>query len=106
MALAFDAAMPGVRWLSRRCCAVFLFGYTTLIGWAYYGEQFLEYIFGPRRGDAVPVDLLPADPVRRDHESRARLGRGATSMNALQVFPNIIGVLGLSGLVAKVASEK
>jgi AGCS family alanine or glycine:cation symporter len=27
-------------------------------------------------------------------------------MNALQVFPNIIGVLGLSGLVAKVASEK
>jgi AGCS family alanine or glycine:cation symporter len=27
-------------------------------------------------------------------------------MNALQVFPNIIGVLGLSGLVARVASEK
>ena len=25
---------------------VFLFGYTTLIGWAYYGEQFLEYILG------------------------------------------------------------
>ena len=27
---------------------VFLFGYTTLIGWAYYGEQFLEYWLGHR----------------------------------------------------------
>ena len=27
-------------------------------------------------------------------------------MNALQVFPSIIGVIGLSGLVARVASEK
>jgi hypothetical protein len=27
-------------------------------------------------------------------------------MNALQIFPNIIGVLGLSGLVAKVARER
>ena len=47
VALAFDAAMPGVGgWIVAVC--VFLFGYTTLIGWAYYGEQFLEYIFGPR----------------------------------------------------------
>jgi len=27
-------------------------------------------------------------------------------MNALQVFPNLIGVLGLSGLVAKVARDR
>ena len=33
-------------WIVAFC--VFLFGYTTLIGWAYYGEQFLEYVFGPR----------------------------------------------------------
>ena len=28
--------------------SVFLFGYTTLMGWSFYGEQFLEYLFGPR----------------------------------------------------------
>ena len=28
--------------------SMFLFGYTVLIGWGYYGEQFFEYIFGPR----------------------------------------------------------
>ena len=33
-------------WIVAFCA--FLFGYTTLIGWAYYGEQFLEYVFGPR----------------------------------------------------------
>jgi hypothetical protein len=27
-------------------------------------------------------------------------------MNALQVFPNLIGVVGLSGIVAKVANER
>ena len=59
VALAFDAALPGVGgWMVAVC--VFLFGYTTLIGWAYYGEQFLVYIFGQRDRDAVPLDLLPA----------------------------------------------
>ena len=27
-------------------------------------------------------------------------------MNALQVFPNLIGVIGLSGIVAKIARER
>ena len=27
-------------------------------------------------------------------------------MNALQVFPNLIGLLGLSGVVAKIAHDK
>ena len=37
--------MPTVGgWIVAFC--VFLFGYTTLIGWAYYGEQFFEYILG------------------------------------------------------------
>ena len=33
-------------WIVAFCA--FLFGYTTLIGWAYYGEQFFEYILGVR----------------------------------------------------------
>ena len=33
-------------WIVAFCA--FLFGYTTLIGWAYYGEQFFEYILGRR----------------------------------------------------------
>src|SRR5688572_27040943 len=41
---AFNAAIPTVGgWVVAFCA--FLFGYTTLIGWGYYGEQFLSYIF-------------------------------------------------------------
>src|SRR5262245_60874066 len=47
VASAFNTSMPTVGgWIVAFCA--FLFGYTTLIGWAYYGEQFLEYIFGHR----------------------------------------------------------
>ena len=30
----------------------------------------------------------------------------ASFMNALQVFPNLIGVIGLSGIVARIAREQ
>ena len=104
VALAFDAAIPGAGGYLV-AVAVFLFGYTTLIGWAYYGEQFLEYIFGP--GVVMPYRwiyclLIPFGAITRVELVWA----WGDLMNALQVFPNIIGVLGLSGLVAKVASEK
>ena len=44
---SFNQVVPSVGgWVVAFC--VFLFGYTTFIGWAFYGEQFLEYFFGPR----------------------------------------------------------
>ena len=77
----------------------FFFGYTTLIGWAYYGEQFLEYVFGPRVtlpyrwvycilivfGAIGKVDLIWA---------------WGDLMNGLQIFPNLVGVIGLSAIAA------
>ena len=43
----FNSVMPiAGGWIVAFCA--FLFGYTTLIGWAYYGEQFFEYILGRR----------------------------------------------------------
>ena len=45
VAAGFNTAMPEVGgWIVA--FSTFLFGYTTLIGWAYYGEQFFEYILG------------------------------------------------------------
>jgi AGCS family alanine or glycine:cation symporter len=100
---AFDTVMPTVGgWIVAFC--TFLFGYTTLIGWAYYGEQFLEYILG--RKVAVPYRwiyclLIPFGAVSRVDVVWA----WGDLMNALQIFPNLIGVIGLSGLVAKAATE-
>jgi alanine or glycine:cation symporter, AGCS family len=104
VAAGFNLVMPLVGgWIVAFC--TFLFGYTTLIGWAYYGEQFFEYILG--RKVTVPYRwiyclLIPFGAVSRVEVVWA----WGDLMNVLQVFPNLIGVLGLSGIVAKAAWQK
>jgi len=104
VASGFNTVMPFVGgWIVAFC--TFLFGYTTLIGWAYYGEQFFEYILG--RSVTIPYRwiyclLIPFGAVSRVEVVWA----WGDLMNVLQVFPNLIGVIGLSGLVAKVARER
>ncbi len=101
VASAFDAAMPGVGGYVVALCA-FLFGYTTLIGWAFYGEQFFEYLLDR------PVAhwyrwtyclLIPFGAIGRVEVVWA----WGDLMNALQIFPNLVGVIGLSGFAARIA---
>ncbi|HEX2344539.1 MAG TPA: amino acid carrier protein [Vicinamibacterales bacterium] len=105
VAMAFNSAIPaGIGGLIVVFC-VFLFGYTTLIGWAFYGEEFLKYWLGPRV--VMPYRwiyclLIPFGAVTRVDVVWA----WGDLMNALQIFPNIIGVLGLSGLVATIARDR
>lgn len=101
VAESFNMAIPVVGgWIVAFCA--FLFGYTTLIGWAYYGEQFLEYILG--RSVTIPYRwiyclLIPFGAVARPEVVWA----WGDLMNALQVFPNLVGLLGLSGVAAAFA---
>ena len=104
VALAFNAALPGVGGYVVAFC-VFLFGYTTLIGWAFYGEQFLAYWLGRRV--VMPYRwiyclLIPFGAVARVNLVWA----WGDLMNALQIFPNLLGVLALSGIAAKAARER
>jgi len=104
VASAFNAAMPGIGgWLVAACA--FLFGYTTLVGWSYYGEQFLEYILGPRV--RVPYRwayclLIPLGAVLRPELVWA----WGDLMNVFQIFPNVIGLIALSGIVARYARAR
>src|SRR5690606_9765956 len=84
---AFNMAMPTVGgWMLA--ISVLLFGYTTLIGWAFYGEQFLEYLFGPRI--IMPYRwlycvLIPFGAVAKVDTVWA----WGDILNALQIFPNL-----------------
>ena len=103
VAAGFNTSMPVVGGYIVAFCT-FLFGYTTLIGWAYYGEQFFEYILG--RKVTLPYRwiyclLIPFGAVSRVEVVWA----WGDLMNVLQVFPNLIGVIGLSGLVARIARQ-
>jgi len=101
VAAGFNSAMPVVGgWIVAFCA--FLFGYGTLIGWAYYGEQFLEYIFG--KSVAIPYRWIYCLLIPFGAMARVDLvWAWGDFMNALQVFPNVIGLIGLSGIVAKYA---
>ncbi len=103
VALAFNAAMPFGGYLVAFC--VFLFGYGTLIGWAFYGEQFLEYWLGPRV--VTPYRwayclLIPLGAISKVNLVWA----WGDLMNALQIFPNLIGVIALSGIALKIARDR
>src|SRR6202050_2135574 len=101
---AFNAAMPVFGgWVVALCA--FLFGYTTLIGWAYYGEQFLEYILGRRVTLPYRWTFWLLIPIGASLKPDVVWAWGAL-INALQVFPNLIGLVGLSGIVAMYAKGR
>jgi AGCS family alanine or glycine:cation symporter len=101
VAAAFNQPMPGIGgWMVA--ISMFLFGYTVLIGWGYYGEQFFEYIFGPRI--IVPYRwfycfLIPFGALFKVN----LVWNWGDIVNGMQVFPNIIGLVALSGLAASYA---
>lgn len=77
-----------------------LFAFSTLLGWAYYGERNMEYLFGRRA--VIPYRLLFIVAIF--------IGSLATLdavflfsdlMNGLMAFPNLIGLLLLSGVVLR-----
>lgn len=104
VAAAFNEAVPTLGgWVVAFCA--FMFGYTTLIGWAYYGEQFLEYILGPRV--VTPYRWIYCGLVVLGATSRVDLvWAWGDLMNGLQIFPNMVGVIGLSGVVARLLREE
>jgi AGCS family alanine or glycine:cation symporter len=104
VAQAFDTALPQVGgWVVAFC--VFLFGYTTLIGWAYYGEQFLEYVFGPRV--VLPYRWIYCGLVVFGAMSKVEtVWAWGDLMNGLQIFPNVAGLIGLSGVAAAALRER
>ena len=104
VASAFETAMPGIGGSVVTVC-VFLFGFTALIGWSYYGEQSLEYIFGPKV--VLPYRWTYCALVVLGATSKVDLvWNWGDLMNSLQIFPNLIGIIGLSGVVAKIVRDR
>lgn len=98
VAEAFNHAVPVAGGWVVAFCAL-LFGYTTLIGWAYYGEQFLEYIAGRRV--VMPYRWIYCGLVVVGATSRVDLvWAWGDLMNGLQILPNLVGLVGLSGVTA------
>lgn len=76
------------------------FAFSTMLGWAYYGEKGAEYLFG--KGAVVPYRLLYVlIAFFGAVTALAVVWNLADALNALMAIPNLIAVLFLSGIIAK-----
>jgi AGCS family alanine or glycine:cation symporter len=83
---------------------IFLFAWTTVLGWEYYGERCIEYLGGkkvlvPFRitfGIVVFIGSLTALNLVWDI---------ADAFNALMAIPNLISLIALSGIIVAVTKE-
>ena len=75
-----------------------LFAFTTIIGWNYYGERCWEYLFGTKTIKLYRIGYIAilASAVFLKLEALWSL---ADIVNGLMAIPNLIALLGLSGVI-------
>ncbi|MFD1850451.1 alanine/glycine:cation symporter family protein [Oceanobacillus bengalensis] len=78
--------------------AIVLFAYSTLVGWSYYGEKCFSYLLSDKAVPYYRVVFVLA-VFYGAVETLDIVWGIADIMNALMAIPNIIGLLGLSGVV-------
>lgn len=100
---AFSKTMPHVGGIIVALCS-FLFGYTTLIGWCYYGEQCLKYLFGIKIAFPYRVVFIALTFIGAVVSIEIVFFMGDIA-NAFMALPNLIGLLLLSGILAKRLKE-
>jgi AGCS family alanine or glycine:cation symporter len=95
---AFDKVIPHGGTIVT--IALIPFAYSTILGWAYYGEKCIEYLFGIK---AVPFyRFIYALLVIPGAVLNLKIVWGfANLMNGLMAFPNLIGLFILAPVVAK-----
>jgi alanine or glycine:cation symporter, AGCS family len=84
--------------------ASFLFGYSTLLGWCYYGEQCLKYLFGIKVTVLYRIIFITLTFIGALVSIEIVFFIGDIA-NAFMAFPNLIGLLLLSGIVARITKE-
>jgi AGCS family alanine or glycine:cation symporter len=76
------------------------FGYTTILGWSYYGDRCIDYLFGSKA--RTPYRIIYCATILIGTLGTILLvWNVADIFNALMALPNLICVLGLSGLIAR-----
>ncbi len=95
---AFDTGLPGAWGGFIVSFGIIFFAYSTIIGWAYYGEKCLEYLLGARA--LLPYRFLYSGFVFIGASVKLDLvWNFADVMNGLMAVPNLIALIGLSGVI-------
>ena len=82
----------------------FLFGFSTLIGWCYYGEKCFEYLFGSKMIRVYRV-VFTALIMVGSVVSVPLVWAVGTLLNGFMAFPNLVGLAFLLGTVRKITRD-
>lgn len=86
------------------CLAVFLFAYSTMISWSYYGERCSTHLFGHRVSLAYKIVFL-AFIMLGSIVTASNIKTFADLLLLSMAFPNILGVALLSGKVRRALND-
>ncbi len=79
---------------------ILTFSFTTILGWSYYGERAMEYLFGKHSTILYRIVFVLGIFIG-SIMSLAMVWNLADIFNALMAIPNLISLLLLSGVIAK-----
>ena len=100
---AFETALPGFG-ATFLAVAVVVFAYTTILGWAYYGEKCWAYLVGTKSEKpyrlAWTAFVLVGAVTQLDF-----VWLVSDTLNAFMAFPNLVSLVLLSPVVAKVTKD-
>ena len=87
--------------------AIFMFAFSTVLGWSYYGTKAWEYLFGTKSTVAYKIvftAIVFVSAIIPDTYAKLPWDISDT-FNGLMAIPNLIGVLSLSGIVYKITKN-
>lgn len=97
---AFTAALPGDWGGHIVTIAIVFFAFSTVLGWSYYGERCAQRIFGDYA--TVPYRMLFTCVVVVGATMELNVAWTFSDLaNGLMALPNLVGLLLLSGLIAR-----
>ena len=97
---AFAAALPGTWGGTIVSISIIFFAFSTILGWSYYGERSLESLFG--RVVTIPYRMFFTVVVVFGAVTEIDVVWSFSDLaNGLMALPNLVGLLILSGLVAR-----
>ncbi len=103
-ARAFQAGLPGEWGDSLISVAIILFAFSTVVGWAYYGETAITYLFGTKA--ALPYRLAWVGFVYLGAVGSLQvIWSLSDTLNGLMAVPNLVAILGSLALLRKLISE-
>lgn len=97
-AMAFGKFLPGGIGEFIVTLTLIFFAYSTILGWCYYGEKSIEYLFKERAVKIYRVVFVIFVAVGTFLKLET-VWRLSDIMNGLMAFPNLVGLVGLSTII-------